>query len=139
MQIIKNRAMRIILRCHRRNNVRTMLDNLGWQSKKQRIYMNTLVFIFKIKHNMAPDLASKLLYTWEATTRCIFPKGCKKVRREFEHISWFLRNAKFCLISIAQASTSRSFHNIYVESSYCSTLTKFIEFSVIEMTYQNLY
>jgi hypothetical protein len=54
MQIIKNRAMRIILRCHRRTHVRMMLDNVEWQSTKQRIYMNTLVFIFKIKHNMAP-------------------------------------------------------------------------------------
>jgi hypothetical protein len=57
------------LRCHRRTNVRTMLDNLEWQSTKQRIYMYTLVFIFKINHNMATDyLASKLLYTREATT-----------------------------------------------------------------------
>jgi hypothetical protein len=32
--------------------------------------MNTLMFMFKIKHNMAPNyLASKLLYTREATTR----------------------------------------------------------------------
>jgi hypothetical protein len=46
-----------------------MLDNLEWQSTKQGIYMNTLVFIFKNKHNMAPDyLSSKLLYTREATT-----------------------------------------------------------------------
>jgi hypothetical protein len=72
MQIIQNRAMRIILRCHRRTHVKTMLDNLEWQSTKQRIYMNTLVFIFKIKHNMAPDyLASKLLYTREATTHVL--------------------------------------------------------------------
>jgi hypothetical protein len=51
---------------------RTMLNNLEWQSKKQRIYMNTLVFIFKIKNNMAPDyLTSKLIYTREATTRVL--------------------------------------------------------------------
>jgi hypothetical protein len=49
MQIIQNRAMRIILRCH----VKTMLDNLECQSTKQR----TLVFIFKIKHNMGPRLS----------------------------------------------------------------------------------
>jgi hypothetical protein len=49
-----------------------MLDNLEWQSTKQRIYMNTLVFIFKIKHNLAPNyLASKLLYTREATTHVL--------------------------------------------------------------------
>jgi hypothetical protein len=57
MQIIQNRAMRIILTCHRRTH-----------AKKQRIYMNTLVYMFKIKHNMASDyLGSKLLYTSEAT------------------------------------------------------------------------
>jgi hypothetical protein len=68
MQIIQNRAMRIILRCHRRTYVKAMLDNLDWQSTKQRIIMNTLVFMFKIKHNRASDyLASKLLYTSEAT------------------------------------------------------------------------
>jgi hypothetical protein len=44
--------------------------SLNLQSTKQRIYMNTLVFIFKIKNNMAPDyLTSKILYTREATTR----------------------------------------------------------------------
>jgi hypothetical protein len=48
LQVIQNRAMRIILRCH-------------WQSTKYRIYINTLVFVFKIKNNMAPDnLTSKL-------------------------------------------------------------------------------
>jgi hypothetical protein len=49
-----------------------MLGNLEWQSRKQRIYMNTLVLIFKIKHNMAPDyLASILMYTREATTHVL--------------------------------------------------------------------
>jgi hypothetical protein len=34
--------------------------------------MNTLVFIFKIKNNMAPDyLTPKLIYTREATTRVL--------------------------------------------------------------------
>jgi hypothetical protein len=34
--------------------------------------MNTFVFIFKIKNNMAPDyLTSKLIYTREATTRVL--------------------------------------------------------------------
>jgi hypothetical protein len=32
MQIIQNRAMTVILRCHRRTHVKTMLDNLEWQS-----------------------------------------------------------------------------------------------------------
>jgi hypothetical protein len=69
LQMIQNRAMRIIRRCHWRIQIRTMLDNLEWQSTKQLIYMNTLVFIFKIKNNVAPDyLTSKLLYTREATT-----------------------------------------------------------------------
>jgi hypothetical protein len=72
LQVIQNRAMRIILRCHCRTHIRTMLDNLEWQSTKQRIYMNTLVSIFKIKNNMAPDyLTSKLIYTREATTRVL--------------------------------------------------------------------
>jgi hypothetical protein len=72
LQVIQNRVMRIILRCHWRTHIRTMLDNLEWQSTKQRIYMNTLVFIFKIKNNMAPDyLTSKLIYTREATTRVL--------------------------------------------------------------------
>jgi hypothetical protein len=43
MQIIQNRAMTVILRCHRRTHVKTMLDNLEWQSTQQRIDMNTLV------------------------------------------------------------------------------------------------
>jgi hypothetical protein len=60
------------LRCHRQTHFKTMLDNLECQSTKQRIYMNTLVFIFKIKHNMAPDyFASKLLYIREATTHVL--------------------------------------------------------------------
>jgi hypothetical protein len=68
LQVTQNRAMRLILSFHWRTHIRTMLDNLEWQ----RIYMNTLVFIFKIKINMAPDyLASKLLYTIEATTRVL--------------------------------------------------------------------
>jgi hypothetical protein len=37
MQFIQNRAMRIILRFHRRTHVKTMLDNLERQSTKQQI------------------------------------------------------------------------------------------------------
>jgi hypothetical protein len=54
----------------------------NWQSIKERIYMNTLVFIFKIKHNIAPDyLASKLLYTREATTRMLRNADDFRLRR----------------------------------------------------------
>jgi hypothetical protein len=45
MQIIQNRTIRIILRCHRRTHVKTMLDNLEWQSTKQRIYEHSCVSI----------------------------------------------------------------------------------------------
>jgi hypothetical protein len=51
------------------------MDKLEWKSTKQRIYMDTLVFKFKIKHNMPPDyLVSKLLYTRGATIR-MFSNG----------------------------------------------------------------
>jgi hypothetical protein len=92
MQIIQNKAMWTILRCHRRSHVETMLDNLEWQSTTQRIYMNMLVFIFKIKHNMAPDyLASKLLYTREATTHVLMIFVChsgKHVKSVKSHVNF---------------------------------------------------
>jgi hypothetical protein len=93
--------MRIIL-------IKTMLDNLEWQSIKQRIYINRLVFIFKIKHNMAPDyIASKLTYTSEATTRFLRNVDdfrLSRYNRTYTHnlseVNWMYDEEDRCMIPL---------------------------------------
>lgn len=55
LQRQQNKAMRTILKCNRYTPIRTMLQALKWLSVKQRVIMNVLLFIFKIKNNAVPQ------------------------------------------------------------------------------------
>jgi hypothetical protein len=48
LQLLQNRAMRIILTKARRTDIRWQLDVLDFHSIKQRVNFNTLILIFKI-------------------------------------------------------------------------------------------
>lgn len=54
LQKRQNRVMRHILNCNRRTSIKLMLDTLNLLSVRQIIYLNTLIFIYKIVHNMVP-------------------------------------------------------------------------------------
>lgn len=54
MQKLQNKAMRIILRCRRDTNIKSMLDKLAIMSVKQRIWFQTLKLVHKIKNEMVP-------------------------------------------------------------------------------------
>lgn len=61
LQKLQNKAMRIILRCNVLTPIRNMLSTLLWLSIKQRLMMNVLIFIFKIKNNMLPNYLFKYI------------------------------------------------------------------------------
>ena len=61
LQKLQNRAMRIILHCSRYTKITLMLDTLQWLSIKQRIVFNTIIFIFKIIHNLLPNCLLKYI------------------------------------------------------------------------------
>ena len=52
LQRLQNKSMRIILKCSRFTSIRTMLEMLQWMNVKQRIFVNVLCFVFKIKKNL---------------------------------------------------------------------------------------
>lgn len=58
-QKLQNRGMRVILRCNRYTPIRTMLNVLDWLSVKQRLRYFTLIFIYKILHNLLPSYFNK--------------------------------------------------------------------------------
>jgi hypothetical protein len=55
LQIIRNRALRLILKKGPRTRTSWMLNTLGIMSVKQRVYMNTLCLIYKMKNSMLPE------------------------------------------------------------------------------------
>lgn len=55
LQIVQNKTMRTILRCDSLTPRIMMLDSLQWLSIRQRVEYNTLVFIFKVINEMAPQ------------------------------------------------------------------------------------
>lgn len=59
LQLLQNKAMRCILKCNRYVSINVMLNTLKWLSVKQRIVMNVLVFVHKIKYNLLPQYLSK--------------------------------------------------------------------------------
>lgn len=55
LQKLQNKAMRSILKCNRFTSIRYMLDALKWLDIKQRLQLNTICFIQKIKMGNAPE------------------------------------------------------------------------------------
>lgn len=61
LQLIQNRAMRIILRCDYLTPRQHMLDSLNWLSINQQIKFNVLIMIFKIVNGLMPKYLSDKL------------------------------------------------------------------------------
>lgn len=61
LQVLQNKAMRIILSCTRYTPVRLMLGSLGWLSVSQGIEVSSTLFIFKIKHKLLPAYLQEYL------------------------------------------------------------------------------
>lgn len=55
LQKVQNRALRTILNCEYLTPRKFMLDALGWLSIDQRIKLNILIMIFKIRNGMMPN------------------------------------------------------------------------------------
>lgn len=63
IQKLQNRAMRIILNCEYGTPRVFMLNALDWLSISQKIKLNTLIMIYKMKNAMLPDyLSEKIKY-----------------------------------------------------------------------------
>lgn len=54
LQLLQNRAMRVILKCERSTPIANMLQSLRWLSVVQRLKYNALIMVFKIKQNLYP-------------------------------------------------------------------------------------
>lgn len=61
LQVIQNKAMRVILKVSIYTPVREMLSVTKLMSVKQRIYFNVLLMMYKIKLNMAPKYLTQNL------------------------------------------------------------------------------
>lgn len=67
LQILQNKAMRTILKSSFYTPIRFMLSCLKWLNVKQRVILNVLTFVYKMKYKMVPEyLTSNLVYTQDA-------------------------------------------------------------------------
>jgi Reverse transcriptase (RNA-dependent DNA polymerase) len=72
LQLLQNRALRVILKKPKRTPIKWMLDTLKLHSIKQRVNFNTLVLVFKMKNGMVPSyMQDEVLFTRNATTRTL--------------------------------------------------------------------
>jgi hypothetical protein len=55
MQGLQNRAMRIILKARKRTPIDELLSRIKWLSVKQKLVMNALLTVFKMKNEMLPQ------------------------------------------------------------------------------------
>lgn len=63
LQKLQNRAMRTILKCNRYTPIQMMLNTLEWLNIRQRLRLNTIVFIRKMANGDAPGyLRSQIKY-----------------------------------------------------------------------------
>lgn len=55
LQVLQNRAMRKILKCHKFTSEASMLEALCWMSVAQRIRYKTMMLVYKIRNNRVPN------------------------------------------------------------------------------------
>lgn len=63
LQVVQNRAMRVILRCDRHTKIDRMLQALQFMSIRQRLRYNVCIFIFKIIKGMLSEYIRNRLET----------------------------------------------------------------------------
>lgn len=90
IQKLQNKCMRCILKCGKYTPIRTMLETLKWLTIEQRLKLNTLLMIFKIKHNLAPRYL----------TNCI-----QYVRNTHQY---FVRNANDFRLELQRTTTAQN-------------------------------
>ena len=61
IQILQNKAARLVLGAHIRSNRLELFKELGWMSMNQLICYHTLINIFKIRLNKDPEYLAKFL------------------------------------------------------------------------------
>lgn len=54
LQLLQNKAMRIILGCNRRTHVQSLLQTLQWWPVETQLRYHALIFIYKILNNLLP-------------------------------------------------------------------------------------
>ena len=54
LQLLQNRAMRVILRCRSRMHIDDMLKKLHFLNISEMCYFDTCVLMYKIKHGLVP-------------------------------------------------------------------------------------
>ena len=63
IQLIQNRAMRIILNCARETSIRSMLQRTSLLTIRQQINYNVILLMFKATHNLLPSyISSQFVY-----------------------------------------------------------------------------
>lgn len=55
LQILQNKAMRVILGCRRDTSIKSMLTTLNWFNVKKYFFCQTMIFIYKIINNLLPN------------------------------------------------------------------------------------
>lgn len=72
LQMIQNRAMRVILKCDYRTPRKFMLNALDWLSIEQKIMLNVIVMVFKMKNKNVPKyLYEQISYVGENQERML--------------------------------------------------------------------
>lgn len=66
LQKLQNRAMRVILKVSNYTSIKFMLESLQWLSINQRLIMNILILVYKMKNKNYPSyLCDRLVYNNE--------------------------------------------------------------------------
>jgi len=79
LQILQNRAMRIILRRNRYSKISKMLEELNWLTVKQMLTLNTLIFVHKIRNNLLQKyFTNNIIYNMDIHKHNT--RKCKEIR-----------------------------------------------------------
>ena len=65
LQVMQNRAARLVTRCDWTTPVKNILLQCGWLSVNQLIYYHTILLVFMVKQNRVPKYLYTMHHSWQ--------------------------------------------------------------------------
>lgn len=81
MQVLQNKAMRIILKSDRYTPITFMLNSLNWLSINQKLYMCAMLFVHKIKNETCPNYLLENVAISDGSSYNLRSTGDLRIRR----------------------------------------------------------
>ena len=100
IQVLYNKAARIVCRAHPRTSRKVLFDHLGWMTMRQLIVYHSLLAVFKVRNTGEPEYLHRILSQDSRNNRIMIPRQklslssesfCQRASRQWNQLPTSIR------------------------------------------------